>query len=143
MRTPWEQFVTKSPEPFRFGTASNNVEYVAVAGNEQFVCRYNVLTKQITVDDSKGAIEPMTLTVGRWVSAAPPLLQAHPFVLVHLLANRQMDTQELLARTKEIQGNTTRITIAITVPCALLRMTGLSRIGLILATNYNLSLASV
>jgi hypothetical protein len=143
-KTPWEQFVTEKPE--LFGFAGQDSAFLVTAGSRRAFCLFNSKTNVIRQDGSGGdgvQVEPYQLRLSGWTDTAPPILQAHPFLVPHLLATGQVGKSELLERVAKAGQGAVRMTIVIAQPCALLNTMNLRRCALMLSTNFNLAWGKV
>jgi|GEM_PF-3713905 len=135
--TPWATLVTSDQESFVIEMHRNRVT-ARVTGLRRSQSVLNMSTKTITQGDS--VVTPFRIKLDPWTSSEPPVVRAHPFLVLHLLATAQVDPDELASRLSKgssvLYGN-----YAITRPCHLLRMLGCNRAALTLATNLNFTTA--
>ncbi len=138
--TPWRPAVTQQPETFEF---TGRGQFLVVTAGRN-ACRLNISNRQITqeIGDRSTTVEPYNLRLPRWTSPEPPIVDAHPFFVMHLMATGQVDFEELMEHlfTKQ-HGRNTRSTLAIKRPCALQRMMGRQQFGLRLMTSNDLRTA--
>lgn len=143
-KTPWAKFVTRQPE--RFGFAEQGSTLLMTAGARRTFCQLNLTTNEIRQGKGGGdgaLVRPYDLKLEGWTSTSGPVLQAHPFVVPHLLATGKVDAQELRAHLALIGQGTIRVTVAIARPCELLYDMRLNSCALTLSTNCNLAWGQV
>lgn len=142
-RTPWSRLVTADDEPFGVGQRSAaGLTLVAGSSPKPAACQVTFDSKLITQrapGRAEGAPVPAyRLEIPRWTSLQPPIINAHPFLLVHLLATGQVDTNELMGHIATLGRGTVRKTISIRQPCEVLRMLGRSQMAFRLGSNWDL-----
>jgi hypothetical protein len=69
----------------------------------------------------------------------PPIINAHPFLLVHLLVTGQVETNELMGHIATLGQGTVRKTISVRQPCEVLRMLGRPQMAFRLGSNWDLA----
>lgn len=140
-QTPWVGAVT--PEPVRFGFTGRGRTLTVSAGQDY--SRLNLDTRVIVQSISGSPEVPVrafTLSHPRWTSPEPPIIDAHPFFLLHLFVTGQVDTDELMARAlSAAAAGTVRTTMAMQKPSGLHSMLGRRQFALRLMTSSNLSTA--
>jgi hypothetical protein len=140
-QTPWATAVTQ--EPVRFGFTGRGRTLLVSSGRN--ICRLNLDTNQIVQmigGPTEVPVRPYALSHPRWTSPEPPIIDAHPFFLLHLFVTGQVDTEELMARAlRGAASGTTRTVLAIQKPSELHSMLGRQQFGLRLMTSSNLSTA--
>ncbi|HKX23836.1 MAG TPA: hypothetical protein VJM46_01235 [Candidatus Saccharimonadales bacterium] len=140
-QTPWVGAVTERPESFGF--AQNGRTLVVSSGRS--LCRLNLDTSLIvqSINGSpETSVRAYSLTHPRWTSVEPPIIDAHPFFLLHLFATGQVDTEELMARAlRGAASGTTRTILSMQRRSELHRMLGREQFGLRLMTTSQLHTA--
>lgn len=141
MTPPWASFVTATPQPFSYGIRDGQLVVVAGTESNMVFCRVGLQTG-LVCHGRKGAepvvVDAYTLKLESWRPPALPILDLHPFALAHLLATGQMDRNELLMHVRRAFNDNypcVRATLAVTVPCNLLRVLQRSRMAIRLATS--------
>jgi hypothetical protein len=142
MPTPWAKFVTGEPEFYSYDASNDRLQMTASAGRRRtIICELDLhkgTLRQGTTPDNLQGVEAYRLNLRPWRGLVPPVALAHPFLLLHLLATDQADTQELLKQMASMGKNMTRTSITLRQPCPLLAMLHTRRVGLMLSTAYNL-----
>jgi hypothetical protein len=123
-----------------FGFTGHGRTLTVASGRD--ICRLNLDTNQIVQSiggSPEVSVRAFTLTHSRWTSLEPPIIDAHPFFLLHLFVTGQVDTEELMARAvRGAAAGTVRTTLAMQKPSELHRMLGRRQFGLRLMTSNDL-----
>lgn len=139
--TPWAHAVTSSPETFS-AILRQQILVIEAGSRSRALCRLDLGTKRITqMAQGPGTdvpVVPYRVVLQPWNTQAPPIVDAHPFLLLHLLVTEQVNRDELLEMVSGINKGTSRITLSVRRPCDLLRMAQQRQIALRLMTNNNL-----
>jgi hypothetical protein len=143
-RTPWAAFVTQDDE--RFGLSQRSaagLTLFAGANPKPATCRITFANKVIMQHgagrNDETQVAPYRLEIARWTSLQPPIINAHPFLLLHLLATGQVNTDELMGHIARLGQNTVRKTISVKQPCEVLRMLGRPQMAFRLGCNWDLA----
>lgn len=144
MPTPWAALRTVESEGFTCSGRRNELRIATRRMDGDYACRLDLTSSAIYLDAPRRGtvnVKPYRLTLPPWTSLDPPVVRAHPFVLLHLAATGQADVDEVIAHITRMGRDTVRVTLPLTKRCGLLTMLRVPRAGLTLATRYDLTTA--
>jgi hypothetical protein len=140
---PWSHLVTTDPEPFRV-IVRGLIVVVEAGRRDRVIGRLDLGTKRIMqVPQGSGGtdmpVQTQRVNLSLWTGTAPPILDAHPFLLLHLLVTRQVNFEELMEMAADLGSPTLRVTLPVRRRCDLLMMVGRPQMGIRLMTSNDLS----
>ena len=141
--TPWGRYRTERREGFCYWMEGRAL-YAGAGDNPQTSpsTRLDLTTGRILTlppnSDDPQATPTFEMRFNRWTSGGIPVVRAHPFALLHLLATGQVPAAVVSQAAQTVGNHAMYYSHPLTTPCALLRMLGLNRIVLAFDTRYDL-----